>query len=320
MCERYSIEKNINFRKSSSAFSKTKTPCFHPAAPLQAYYLSHRWLFCAVFPCQPVAVLTGKETEIMAVPHFSLRQLVNAGVHFGHTTRRWNPRMKPYLYGSRNGVHILDLEQTVPLLHQALVVIHNTVAKGGRVLFVASKRQAADVIAETARKCGQHFVNHRWLGGMLTNWKTVSNSLKTLKEIDEKLSNPMEGLTKKEQIMLTRRRDKLEQVLGGIKDMGGQPDLVVIIDTNKEAIAIEEANVLKIPVIAVLDSNCDPEGIRYPIPGNDDARRAIELYCDLFVAAALGGMQEAMVASGVDLGALENLPAADQVNNEGAAA
>ncbi|MFN7754501.1 MAG: 30S ribosomal protein S2 [Holosporales bacterium] len=256
----------------------------------------------------------------MAVPHFSLRQLVNAGVHFGHTTRRWNPRMKPYLYGSRNGVHILDLEQTVPLLHQALVVIHNTVAKGGRVLFVASKRQATDVIAETARKCGQHFVNHRWLGGMLTNWKTVSNSLKTLKEIDEKLSNPMEGLTKKEQIMLTRRRDKLEQVLGGIKDMGGQPDLVVIIDTNKEAIAIEEANVLKIPVIAVLDSNCDPEGIRYPIPGNDDARRAIELYCDLFVAAALGGMQEAMVASGVDLGALENLPAADQVNNEGAAA
>ncbi|MFN8694447.1 MAG: 30S ribosomal protein S2 [Holosporales bacterium] len=244
----------------------------------------------------------------MTVPHFTLRQLINAGVHFGHTTRRWNPKMKPYLFGNRNGVHIIDLEQTVPLLHQALLAIHNVAAKNGKILFVASKRQAADVIAEAARKSGQYYVNHRWLGGMLTNWKTVSGSIKSLRDINERLEKNAGDLTKKEQMMLTRRRDKLELVLGGIKDMGSQPDLVVIIDTNKESIAIEEANVLKIPVVAILDSNCNPDGIAYPIPGNDDARRAIELYCDLFAAAVLGGTQDEMVASGVDFGAMEELP------------
>ncbi len=245
----------------------------------------------------------------MALPEFSMRQLINAGVHFGHTTRRWNPKMKPYIFGVRNGVHILDLEQTVPLLHQALVTTRNVASKNGRILFVGTKRQASDVVADAARKCGQYYVNHRWLGGMMTNWQTISNSIKTLKKLDEKLNNPELKITKKEILQVTRERDKLELALGGIKEMSKAPDLLIVIDTNKEAIAIEEANKLGIPVIAILDSNSDPDGIQLPVPGNDDAKRAIQLYCDLFAAAAVDGLQQALNQSPDDAGAAVDVPA-----------
>ncbi len=244
----------------------------------------------------------------MAFPNFTMRQLLEAGVHFGHSTRRWNPKMDSFLFGVRNGIHIIDLQQTVPLLHQALVAIRDVTASGGRVLFVGTKRQAQDRVAEAAKKCGQYYVNHRWLGGMLTNWRTISNSIKRLKELDEKLSSDAEtqGLTKRELLGLTRERDKLEQALGGIKEMGGLPDIVVVIDTNKESIAIAEANKLGVPVVAVLDSNSDPAGVDYPVPGNDDAIRAISLYCDLVSASVLDGIQTQMGAAGVDLGAAED--------------
>lgn len=243
----------------------------------------------------------------MAMPSFTMRQLLEAGVHFGHQTRRWNPRMKPFIFGERNGVHILDLSQSVPLLHRSLQHVRDVVAGRGRVLFVGTKRQAQEPIAEAARRSGQYFVNHRWLGGMLTNWKTISNSIRRLRELEAKLDEGQSGYTKKERLQLTRERDRLERSLGGIKDMGGLPDLIIVIDTNKESLAIAEANNLKIPVIAVLDSNSDPEGIDMPIPGNDDASRAINLYCDLFVGAILDGIQAEMVASGTDLGELEDI-------------
>ena len=245
----------------------------------------------------------------MALPSFSMRQLLEAGVHFGHTTRRWNPRMSPYIFGERNGVHIIDLEQTVPLLHQALNTVHGVVAGGGRVLFVGTKRQASEKITEAARKCGQYYVNHRWLGGMLTNWKTISNSIKRLRNVEEQLAEENTGLTKKEVLNLTRERDKLERALGGIKEMGGLPDVLFVIDTNKEHIAVAEARNLGIPVVAVLDSNSDPEGIDHPIPGNDDAIRAISLYCDLMVEAVLGGIQQELAATGGDVGEAEEAPA-----------
>jgi small subunit ribosomal protein S2 len=244
----------------------------------------------------------------MALPTFTMRQLMEAGVHFGHHTRRWNPKMAPFLFGVRNGVHIIDLEQTVPMLHKALETVRDVVAGGGRVLFVGTKRQASDKIADAAKRCGQYYVNHRWLGGMLTNWKTISNSIKRLKNIDEQLAQGAQGLTKKEQLNLTRERDKLERALGGIKEMGGQPDVLFVIDTNKEQIAIAEAKTLSIPVIAVLDSNCDPAGITFPIPGNDDAIRAIATYCDLISDAVLDGLQREMIASGTDVGAQEVAP------------
>jgi len=244
----------------------------------------------------------------MALPTFTMRQLMEAGVHFGHHTRRWNPKMAPYLFGVRNGVHIIDLEQTVPLLHRALETVRDVVAGGGRVLFVGTKRQASDKIAEAAKRCGQYYVNHRWLGGMLTNWKTISNSIKRLKNIDEQLVQGAQGLTKKELLNLTRERDKLERALGGIKEMGGQPDVLFVIDTNKEQIAIAEAKTLNIPVIAVLDSNCDPAGINFAIPGNDDAIRAIATYCDLISDAVLDGLQREMIASGADVGEAEQAP------------
>ena len=244
----------------------------------------------------------------MALPTFTMRQLMEAGVHFGHHTRRWNPKMAPYLFGVRNGVHIIDLEQTVPLLFRALETVRDVVAGGGRVLFVGTKRQASDKIAEAAKRCGQYYVNHRWLGGMLTNWKTISNSIKRLKNIDEQLAQGAQGLTKKEQLNLTRERDKLERALGGIKEMGGQPDVLFVIDTNKEQIAIAEAKTLNIPVIAVLDSNCDPAGINFAIPGNDDAIRAIATYCDLISDAVLDGLQREMIASGADVGESEQAP------------
>jgi len=245
----------------------------------------------------------------MALPTFTMRQLLEAGVHFGHTTRRWNPRMEPYIFGERNNVHILDLEQTVPLLHRSLAAVREVVAGGGRVLFVGTKRQASGKVAEAAKRCGQYYVNHRWLGGMLTNWKTISNSIKRLRTLENRLENETEGLTKKEQLNLTRERDKLERALGGIKEMGGLPDMLFVIDTNKEHIAIDEARNLNIPVVAVLDSNSSPEGVGFPIPGNDDAIRAIGLYCDLISDAVLDGIQAELSASGTDVGEAENAPA-----------
>ncbi len=259
----------------------------------------------------------------MAVPTFTMRQLLEAGVHFGHNTRRWNPRMAPFIFGVRNGIHIIDLQQTVPMLYTALNAARSVASEGGRVLFVGTKRAASDIVAESARKCGQYYVNQRWLGGMLTNWKTISQSIKTLKELDDKLTGEaLEGLTKKETLQLTRQRDKLEMALGGIKEMGGRPDLVVIIDTNKEDIAIKEAKKLGIPVVGVVDSNSNPTDIDMPIPGNDDAMRAIQLYCDLFAGAVIDGLQQDMVASGVDVGAAEAPPveALDQAAPEPAAA
>lgn len=244
----------------------------------------------------------------MAIPTFTMRQLLEAGVHFGHHTRRWNPKMAPYLFGVRNGVHIIDLEQTVPALHRALQAVRDVVAGGGRVLFVGTKRQAQEKVADAASKCGQYYVNHRWLGGMLTNWKTISQSIKRLREMDERLSTDASGLTKREVLQLTRERDKLERALGGIKEMGGLPDILFIIDTNKESIAVKEANKLGIPVVAVLDSNSDPEGVAFPIPGNDDALRAIEAYCDLVMGSVLDGLQAEMTAAGIDVGASIEAP------------
>ncbi|MFZ9633256.1 MAG: 30S ribosomal protein S2, partial [Alphaproteobacteria bacterium] len=244
----------------------------------------------------------------MAMPEFSMRQLLEAGVHFGHQTRRWNPKMQSYIFGVRNNVHIIDLQQTVPLLSQALQAIREVTSQGGRVLFVGTKRQAQEPIAAAAQRCGQYFVNHRWLGGMLTNWKTISNSIRRLRELDEQLGGETKGLTKKETLNLTRERDKLERALGGIKEMGGLPDMLFIIDTNKEAIAVEEARRLNVPVVAVLDSNSSPDGISFPIPGNDDSLRAIQLYCDLVAGAVLDGLQAEMVASGIDVGAQDEAP------------
>lgn len=237
------------------------------------------------------------------LPQFSMRDLLEAGVHYGHKTMRWNPRMAPFLFGSRNGIHIIDLQQTVPLLHQALKVVYEVVKANGRVLFVGTKRQASDPIAEAAKRCGQYYVNHRWLGGMLTNWSTVSQSIKTLREIEAQLSDENVGLTKKEKLGLSRQHEKLKRSLGGIMDMGGKPDLLFIIDTNKESLAMAEAKKLGIPVIAVLDSNSNPEGVDFAIPGNDDATRAIELYCRLISDSALLGIQEGLSAAGVDIGA-----------------
>jgi small subunit ribosomal protein S2 len=244
----------------------------------------------------------------MAIPSFTMRQLLEAGVHFGHQTRRWNPKMAPYLFGVRNGVHIIDLTQTVPMLHRALEATREVAAAGGRILFVGTKRQAQEPITRAASRSGQYYVNHRWLGGMLTNWKTISQSIRRLRELDARIAEGTQGLTKKETLQLTRQRDKLERALGGIKDMGGLPDLLFVVDTNKESIAVAEARVLGIPVVAVVDSNCEPDAVTYPVPGNDDASRAINLYCDLVVGAVLDGIQAEMAASGADLGALETLP------------
>lgn len=257
----------------------------------------------------------------MAMPDFTMRQLLEAGVHFGHHTRRWNPKMRPFIFGVRNGVHILDLQQTVPALEQALRTVRDIVANGGRVLFVGTKRQAQDKVAEAAKRSGQYYVNHRWLGGMLTNWKTISHSINRLRELEGLFAQEKTGFTKKEELMLRREKAKLEQSIGGIKDMGGQPDAIFIIDTNKEEIAIQEANKLGIPVIAILDSNSCPEGVNFPIPGNDDALRAIELYCDLMSSAILDGIQAEVTKSGKDIGEAEDvkveLPAA--ANEEAAA-
>ena len=259
----------------------------------------------------------------MAIPEFTMRQLLEAGVHFGHRTRRWNPKMAPYLFGVRNGIHIIDLQQTVPMLHAAMMAVRGAVAGGGRVLFVGTKRQASETIAESAKRCGQYYVNHRWLGGMMTNWRTISNSIKRLREVEELIEDENAGLTKKELLRVTRERDKLERALGGIKEMGGLPDILFVIDTNKEAIAVAEATKLGIPVVAVVDSNSDPDDIDFPIPGNDDAIRAVSLYCNLMVGTVLDGIQQEMTAAGVDVGegeevTPEKLPSEGEEATEGA--
>ena len=255
----------------------------------------------------------------MAAPVVTMQNLIEAGAHFGHQTHRWNPRMKPYIFGARNGIHILDLSQTVPLFARALDFIASSSAAGGKVLFVGTKRQAQGPIADAARASGQHFVNHRWLGGMLTNWKTISGSIKRLKTLEEQLSGDTSGLTKKEVLNKTRERDKLEMSLGGIRDMGGIPDVMFVIDANKEELAIKEANVLGIPVVAILDSNVSPDGIAFPVPANDDAARAIRLYCDAVAQAATRGGQQARANRGEDLGAAVE-PTAEPVLVEEAAA
>ncbi len=244
----------------------------------------------------------------MTLPAFNMRQLLEAGVHFGHQSHRWNPKMAPFIYGARNNIHIIDLTQTTPMLHQALVKISDTVASGGRVLFVATKRQASDSIADSAKRSAQYFINHRWFGGTLTNWKTISQSIRRLRQLDDILADP-QGRTKKEILTLTREREKLNQALGGIKDMGGVPDLLFVIDTNKEGIAIKEARKLGIPIVAIVDTNCDPDGIDFPVPGNDDAGRAITLYCDLIARAALDGLERGQGTAGIDVGASAEPPA-----------
>jgi small subunit ribosomal protein S2 len=249
----------------------------------------------------------------MALPDFSMRQLLEAGVHYGHQTARWNPKMGEYIYGDRNGIHIIDLTQTVPMLDAALNIVRETVAKGGRILFVGTKRQAQKPIAEAADKCAQFYMNHRWLGGTLTNWKTVSQSIQRLKQLDELMGQGAEGMTKKERLNLEREQSKLQASLGGIREMGGTPDLIFIIDVGKEDLAILEAQKLGIPVIGVVDTNCSPKGVDYVIPGNDDAARAIQLYCDLVARAALDGMTAQMGAAGIDLGALEAAPEEEAV-------
>ena len=245
--------------------------------------------------------------KIMAIPEFTLRQLLEAGVHFGHQTHRWNPRMEQYIYGSRNGIHIMDLTQTVPMLDAALNIIQQTVSKGGTILFVGTKRQASAAIADAAERSAQYFMNHRWLGGTLTNWKTISNSISRLKSIDEQLEEGAQGMTKKERLGMEREQTKLQASLGGIREMSGVPSLLFVIDVKREALAITEANKLGIPVIAVVDSNCAPEGVDYMIPGNDDAARAIQLYCDLAARSALDGMSAQLGAAGVDLGEMEEV-------------
>ncbi|NBX74923.1 MAG: 30S ribosomal protein S2 [Alphaproteobacteria bacterium] len=244
----------------------------------------------------------------MTMPIFTLRQLFEAGVHFGHNTRRWNPKMQQYLYGVRNGVHIIDLEQTVPMLQRALQALRDTAASGGRVLFVATKRQAQDLMADAAKRCGQYYVNHRWLGGMLTNWKTVSQSIKRLRDLNTRLETEAHKLTKKETLDLSRERDKLEKTLGGIKEMGGLPDIIFVLDTNKEDIAVQEAHVLGIPVVGIVDSNSDPSLITHPVPGNDDALRAIEIYCQLASDAVLDGIEAEALTSTPDAGEAAEVP------------
>ena len=252
----------------------------------------------------------------MALPEFTLRQLLEAGVHFGHQTQRWNPRMGEFIYGARNGIHILDLTQTVPMLDAALNAIRETVAKGGRVLFVGTKRQAAQPIAEAAEKCAQYYMNHRWLGGTLTNWQTVSQSINRLAAIEEKLATGADGMTKKERLGIERELGKLQASLGGIREMGGVPDMLFVVDVKKEALAVAEANKLGIPVVAVVDTNCSPDGVDYIIPGNDDAVRAISLYCDLASRSVLDGMSAQLGAAGVDLGAMEEAPVEESLVKE----
>ena len=247
----------------------------------------------------------------------SMRDLLKAGAHFGHQTRYWNPKMSKFIFGARNKIHIINLEHTVPAMNEALSFVEKLAAGKNKVLFVGTKRAASKVIKEEASRAGMPYVNHRWLGGMLTNWETISKSIKRLNILDEKLADDVSGLTKKETLQMTRERDKLERSLGGIKEMGGIPSAIFVVDTNKEELAIAEGKKLGIPVIAVLDTNCDPENIDFPIPGNDDATRAIDLYCNLVADAVLDGIQQELSSAGVDIGAMEpkveEIPGAEEV-------
>jgi small subunit ribosomal protein S2 len=293
-----------------SAASHTETWLKRPSGGSRAIRLA----------CSHVSARTNRRTQTMSVPDFSMRQLLEAGVHFGHQSHRWNPKMADYIFGERNNIHIIDLAQTVPMLHRALQAVSDTVAKGGRILFVGTKRQAQDGVAEAAKRSAQYFVNSRWLGGTLTNWKTISGSIKRLRHLDEVLnSGDANAYTKKERLTLQRERDKLDRSLGGIKDMGGLPDMIFVIDTNKEDIAIQEAQRLNIPVAAIVDTNSDPKGITYVVPGNDDAGRAISLYCDLVARAAIDGISRAQGEAGIDVGASahparEEVPSAQQAS------
>ncbi len=252
-----------------------------------------------------------------ALPDFSMRELIEAGVHFGHKTKRWNPRMAPFIYGTRNDIHIIDLQQTVPMLHKALTAVRSTVAKNGRILFVGTKRQASDEIADAAKRCGQYYVNQRWLGGMLTNWSTIQGSIRQLRKYEEVLAEgDNSGLTKKELLQASRQRDKLDRSLGGIRDMGGKPDLLFIIDTNREELAVLEAKKLGIPIVAIVDTNCSVEGIDFPIPGNDDATRAIKLYCQLISDSALAGLKEGVRAEDLNFAAKRKGPAEGRLTEE----
>lgn len=246
----------------------------------------------------------------MAIPNVSIRDLLEAGAHYGHNTRRWNPKMEPYIFGERSGVHVLDLQQTVPMFQAALSAAREVVKSGGRILFVGTKVQGSAIVKEAAKRCGQYYINHRWLGGLLTNWKTVNQSIKRLKSLKEEIEKPG-GLTKKEILKLQREYEKLELAIGGIADMGGVPDMLFVLDTNKEAIAIQEAQRLGIPIVAIIDSNSSPEGINFPVPGNDDATRAIRLYCDLMANAILDGLQQSMISAGIDIGSSAEIPASE---------
>src|SRR3954464_14968943 len=264
---------------------------------------------------RPIAPRRSNRRKPMALPEFSMRSLLEAGAHFGHQSHRWNPKMSPYIFGTRNNIHIIDLAQSVPMLHRALQAVSDTVAKGGRVLFVGTKRQASDAVADAAKRSAQYYVNARWLGGMLTNWKTISASIQRLRKLDETLTGGGQGLTKKERLMLQREKGKLERALGGIKDMGGTPDLLFVIDTNKEQLAVKEARRLGIPVAAIVDTNCDPDGISFMVPANDDAGRAIALYCDLVSRAAVDGISRSHGDLGIDVGAQES-PVVEELSAE----
>jgi len=288
----------------------------HPTGGLLRFLLQGPAPVAGLLTSPKVAAAQPENDTLMALPDFTMRGLLEAGAHFGHQSHRWNPKMEQYIFGTRNNIHIIDLAQTVPLLHQALKAVSDTVAKGGRVLFVGTKRQAQEAIADAAKRCAQYYINSRWLGGMLTNWKTISASISRLRKLDEQLSSGASGLTKKERLVLSREREKLEKALGGIKDMGGVPDLIFVIDTNKEQLAIKEANRLHIPIAAILDTNSDPDGITYGVPGNDDAGRAIALYCDLVARAAIDGIGRSQGALGVDVGA-EEAPPAEELPHKG---
>ncbi len=238
----------------------------------------------------------------MSKPDFTLRTLLEAGVHLGHQSHRWNPRMDPYIHSKRNGIHIIDLTQTVVLFRRALKEIEEIVSKGGSMLFVGTKRQAQLPIEQAAKRSAQHYVNHRWLGGTLTNWKTVSNSISRLEELDERIKEGLDGLTKKERLGMLREQAKLQASHGGIRNMKYLPDILFVVDVKKESLAVAEANKLNIPVVAVVDTNCPPEGITHVIPGNDDATRSINLYCELIAKAALEGMNTQMGQVGFDMG------------------
>jgi len=326
---RKDIKIAIKLRPRSNAFARAQACNLSPsplyglsshadlcASRMKSLGLALRWVTCISIKLDSWAIFSSGPRRLnrkiriigMALPTFNMRQLLEAGVHFGHQAHRWNPKMAHFIFGARNNIHIIDLTQTTPLLHQALVKVSDTVAGGGRVLFVATKRQASETIAAAATKSAQYYINHRWLGGTLTNWKTVSQSIRRLRQYEEILADP-QGRTKKETLSIQRERDKLNQSLGGIKDMGGVPNLLFVIDTNKEQIAIKEAKKLGIQIVAIVDTNCDPDGIDFPIPGNDDAGRAITLYCDLIADAVLDGLERSQAASGADLGAQEAPPA-----------